>query len=53
MKTFSLSAGSARPPRLWQVAGLNSAEGVTLVEQINEGLDGGVADRIVEWAKIT
>ena len=50
--SFSLSAGSVRPPRLGQAAGLNSAEGVALIGQINQGLYGGVADRIVEWAEI-
>ncbi|WP_312177975.1 antitoxin Xre/MbcA/ParS toxin-binding domain-containing protein [Pseudescherichia sp.] len=53
MKTFSASATQARPPRLWQVAGLNNADGVALLGQINEGLDGKVASLIVDWAKIT
>jgi hypothetical protein len=30
MKTFSLSSTPARPQRLWQVAGLNNADGVAL-----------------------
>ncbi|WP_061709127.1 type II RES/Xre toxin-antitoxin system antitoxin [Pseudenterobacter timonensis] len=53
MKTFSLSSTQARPPRLWQVAGLNSSDGVALLGQIHEGLDGNVADVIIDWAKIT
>lgn len=53
MKTFSLSTTQARPPRLWQVAGLNNADGVALLGQISEGLDGKVANLIVDWAKIT
>lgn len=53
MKTFSLSTTQTRPPRLWQVAGLNSSDGVALLGQINEGLDGNVADVIVDWAKMT
>lgn len=53
MKTFSVSTAQARPPRLWQVAGLNNADGVALLGQINEGLDGKVASLIVDWAKIT
>ncbi|EHU7138190.1 DUF2384 domain-containing protein [Salmonella enterica] len=53
MKTFSLSATQARPPRLWQVAGLNNSDGVALLGQISEGLDGKVANLIVDWAKIT
>ena len=40
MKTFSLSSTPARPQRLWQVAGLNNADSVALLGQINEGLDG-------------
>lgn len=53
MKTFSLSTTQARPPRLWQVAGLNNSDGVALLGQISEGLDGKVANLIVDWAKIT
>lgn len=53
MKTFSVSTIQPRPPRLWQVAGLNNADGVALLGQINEGLDGKVASLIVDWAKIT
>ena len=53
MKTFSVSTTQARPPRLWQVADLNNADGVALLGQINEGLDGKVAGLIVDWAKIT
>lgn len=53
MKTFSLSTTPARPPRLWQVAGLNNSDGVALLGQIHEGLEGKVATLIVNWAKIT
>jgi len=53
MKTFSVSTTQTKPPRLWQVAGLNNADGVALLGQINEGLDGKVASLIVDWAKIT
>ncbi|EDZ5934070.1 DUF2384 domain-containing protein [Salmonella enterica] len=53
MKTFSLSATRTRPTRLWQVAGLNNSDGVSLLGQINEGLDGRVANLIADWAKIT
>ncbi|EBJ1026301.1 hypothetical protein AO411_2028665 [Salmonella enterica subsp. enterica serovar Sarajane] len=53
MKTFSLSATRTRPTRLWQVAGLNNSDGVSLLGQINEGLDGKVANLIADWAKIT
>ena len=53
MKTFSVSTAQTRPPRLWQVAGLNNSDGVALLGQINEGLDGKVANLIVDWAKIT
>jgi len=53
MKTFSFSAAKTRPPRLWQAAGLHSTDGVTLLGQINDGLDGNVAHLIIDWAKIT
>lgn len=53
MKTFNLSTTQARPPRLWQVAGLNTTDGVALVGQINEGLDGKIASLIVDWAKMS
>lgn len=52
MKTFSLSSTPARPQRLWQVAGLNNADGVALLGQINEGpTEGG--EPITDWARIT
>ncbi|HDL6960668.1 TPA: DUF2384 domain-containing protein [Yersinia enterocolitica] len=53
MKTFSLSTTQARPSRLWKVAGLNNSDGVALLRQISEGLDGKIANLIVDWAKIT
>lgn len=53
MKTFNFSTIQARPPRLWQVAGLNTSDGAALVGQINDGLDGRVATVIADWAKIT
>lgn len=53
MKTFNLSTTQAKPPRLLQVAGLNTSDGVALVGQINEGLDGKVATLIVDWAKMS
>ena len=53
MKTFNFSTILARPPRLWQVAGLSTSDGVALVGQINDGLDGRVATVIADWAKMT
>lgn len=53
MKTFSISAAESRPPRLWQVAGLNSTDGIALLGQINEGLEGRIAGLIADWVKIT
>lgn len=53
MKTFSFSTTQARQPRLWQAAGLNHSDGVALLGQISEGLDGKVASLIIDWAKIT
>lgn len=53
MKTFSLPTTQTRPPRLWQVAGLNNSDGVALLGQIQDGLDGKVVGLIIDWAKIT
>ncbi|WP_336755984.1 type II RES/Xre toxin-antitoxin system antitoxin [Pantoea sp. USHLN298] len=53
MKTFSFSATQIRQPRLWQAAGLNHSDGVALLGQISEGLDGKVANLIADWANIT
>lgn len=53
MKTFSVSTTQVRPPRLWQVAGLHNSDGVALLSQISEGLEGKVANVILDWAKIT
>lgn len=53
MKQFTIPKNLSSPERLWQIAGLNSADGVMLMEQIGEGLEGGVANRIITWALIT
>lgn len=53
MKTFSLSTLQSRPTHLWQVAGLKKSTGPVLLEQISEGLDGKVAQLIIDWAEIT
>lgn len=53
MKQFTLPASAAEPDRLWQYAGLSSADGVVLMDQIDDGLDGTVASRIVTWAQIS
>jgi putative toxin-antitoxin system antitoxin component (TIGR02293 family) len=53
MKQFTLSSASHSPERLWQFAGLNSADGGALMGQIDQGLEGTVASRIVSWAHIT
>ncbi|HKS35336.1 MAG TPA: antitoxin Xre/MbcA/ParS toxin-binding domain-containing protein [Enterobacteriaceae bacterium] len=53
MKTFSVSAAESRPLRLWQVAGLNNTDGIALLGQISEGLEGRVAGLITDWAKMT
>ncbi len=45
MKTFSLSSTPARPQRLWQVAGLNNADGVALwAKSMKAGREGGEPD---------
>lgn len=41
MKTFSLSSTPARPQRLWQVAGLNNADGVALLAKSMKAWTGG------------
>lgn len=51
MKQFTLPVSAARPDRLWQFAGLSSADGVMLMDQIDDGLDGTVASRIVTGRK--
>jgi len=53
MKTFSLSTTQTRQPRLWQAAGLHTSDGIAVLGQITEGLDGKVANLIVDWAQIT
>ena len=53
MKTFSFSATQNRPKRLWQIVGLNHADGVALLGQINEGLEGKVVSAIVDWTNMT
>lgn len=53
MKQFTLPASNNTPERLWQVAGLNSADGVMLMGQIDRGLEGAVANRIISWALMT
>lgn len=53
MKTFSLSTSQSKPPHLWQAAGLKKSTGPALLGQISEGLDGNVAQLIIDWAQIT
>lgn len=53
MKVFTLPEKSSSPPRLWQFAGLESAEGIAVVAQIDNGLSGNVASLIMEWADIS
>lgn len=53
MKTLSISTTQVRPSQLWQVAGLSNSDGIALLGQISEGLDGKVASLIVDWTKIT
>lgn len=53
MRQFTLSAAAPKPDRLWQFAGLDSADGIMLMGQIDQGLEGAVASRIVSWAHIT
>ncbi|HEY3986615.1 type II toxin-antitoxin system Xre/ParS family antitoxin [Cedecea sp.] len=53
MKIFTPSENTSPPQRLWQAAGLKSAEGIAVVAQIDNGLSGDVASLVMEWADIT
>jgi len=53
MKVFTPAEKLPSPPRLWQAAGLESAEGIAVVSQIENGLSGSVASLVMEWADIT
>ncbi|QKJ86544.1 DUF2384 domain-containing protein [Paramixta manurensis] len=53
MKVFTPSQTSPSRERLWQIAGLESAEGIAVVTQIDNGLSGHVASLVMEWADIT
>lgn len=53
MKQFIPETHQRKPERLWQFAGLRHADGVALLGQIQEGLDGEVASRITSWAHMT
>ncbi|EDR5079334.1 DUF2384 domain-containing protein [Salmonella enterica] len=48
-----MSTSQPRSPHLWQVAGLKHSTGMSLLGQIREGLDGRVAQLIIDWAKIS
>lgn len=53
MKLFTPTLPAKTPDNLWRYAGLNHADGIMLVDEIDKGLEGEVASRIVSWAKIT
>ncbi|WP_437614162.1 type II RES/Xre toxin-antitoxin system antitoxin [Erwinia sp. V71] len=53
MKTFEPTASAKKPNDLWKAAGLNSADGVEILHQIHEGLEGQIANRIAKWAHIS
>lgn len=53
MKVYSPVQQSDSPQRLWQFAGLKSNDGLTLISQIGEGLEGDVAERITSWSSIS
>lgn len=53
MKVFTPTAGHREPDSLWQHVGLNAADSVMLIGEIDKGLEGEVASRIVSWAHIT
>lgn len=53
MKVFTPASSPGKPERLWQFAGLRHADGIALLGQISEGLEGEVASRITTWAHIS
>ncbi|MBK0002729.1 DUF2384 domain-containing protein [Erwinia sp. S43] len=53
MKMFTPAVSVPRVETLWQHVGLNVADGVLLVGEIDKGLEGEVANRIASWAHIT
>lgn len=53
MKTFELTATTKRPDNLWNVAGLNSSDGVAIMGQIEKGLEGEIANRVARWAHLS
>ncbi|MFG1172562.1 antitoxin Xre/MbcA/ParS toxin-binding domain-containing protein [Erwiniaceae bacterium CAU 1747] len=53
MKMFTPAVSVPRVETLWQHVGLNVADGVMLVDEIDKGLEGEVANRIASWAQIT
>lgn len=53
MKVYSPVNQTSQQQRLWQFVGLKSNEGLTLLTQIGEGLDGDVAERITSWSSIS
>ncbi|MEC5319238.1 antitoxin Xre/MbcA/ParS toxin-binding domain-containing protein [Brenneria populi subsp. brevivirga] len=53
MKTFELPRTTRQTESLWRVSGLNASDGVGLIRQISEGLEGEVANRVAKWANIS
>ncbi|TNV12491.1 DUF2384 domain-containing protein [Buttiauxella sp. B2] len=53
MKVFTPTIPAYGPENLWQHVGLNVSDGVMLIGEIDKGLQGEVARRIVSWAHIT
>lgn len=53
MKVFTPTTSAHEPDNLWKHVGLNMSDSVMLVGEIDKGLEGEVASRIVSWAHIT
>lgn len=53
MKVYFPDMNSNQQQRLWQFAGLRGGDGLGLLAQIEEGLEGDVAERITKWTNIS
>lgn len=53
MKTFELVTNTKRPENLWNAAGLNSSDGLSIMGQVAEGLEGDIANRVAKWSHIS
>ena len=47
MKVFTPTTSAHSPDNLWKLVGLNVSDSLMLVDEIDKGLEGEVASRIV------